>query len=90
MKLNKHIKEIIMKQENLKEVKQTAIEWLEDELYIRLDLYGSEQREFDNLIEQAKEMEKQQIIDAISEANKSNNRNVSLNSEQYYNETFNK
>ncbi len=40
-------------------------------------------------IEQAKEMEKQQIIDAISNANKSNNRNVSLNPEQYYNETYN-
>jgi hypothetical protein len=41
-------------------------------------------------IKQAKEMEKQQIIDAIANANKSNNRNVSLNPEQYYNETFNK
>jgi len=36
------------------------------------------------------EMERQQIIDAISNANKSNNRNVSLNPEQYYNETFKK
>jgi hypothetical protein len=35
-------------------------------------------------------MEKQQIIDAIVSSNKSNNRNVSLNPEQYYNETFNK
>ena len=33
-------------------------------------------------------MEKEQIIDAISEANKSNNRNVSLNPEQYYKETY--
>ena len=36
------------------------------------------------------ELEKQQIIDAIAESNKSNNRNVSLNPEQYYNETFKK
>lgn len=36
------------------------------------------------------ELEKQQIIDAIVESNKSNNRNVSLNPEQYYNETFKK
>ena len=35
-------------------------------------------------------MEKQQIIEAIAEANKSNNRNVSLNSEQYYKEIFKK
>ena len=43
-----------------------------------------------DLIDQAKEMEKEQIIDAIAESNKSNNRNVSLNPEQYYNETFKK
>ena len=43
-----------------------------------------------DLIEQAKEMEKQQIIDAIAESNKSNNRNVSLNPEQYIIETFKK
>ena len=36
------------------------------------------------------EIGKQQIIQAIADANKSNNRNVSLNPEQYYNETFNK
>ena len=36
------------------------------------------------------ELEKQQIIDAIAESNKSNNRNVSLNPDQYYKETFNK
>jgi hypothetical protein len=34
------------------------------------------------------EMEKQQIIDAISESNKSNNRNVSLNPKQYIKETY--
>lgn len=42
------------------------------------------------ILEQAKELEKQQIIDAIAESNKSNNRNVSLNPDQYYKETFNK
>jgi len=40
--------------------------------------------------EELLEMEEQQIEDAISNANKSNNRNVSLNPEQYYNETFKK
>lgn len=42
------------------------------------------------LLDEAEELEKQQIIDAISNANKSNNINVSLNPEQYYKETFNK
>jgi hypothetical protein len=62
---------------------KTAIEWLLEKIndeYL-YQYYGKE-------IEQAKEMEKQQIIEAISESNKSNNRNVSLNPEQYYNETF--
>lgn len=36
------------------------------------------------------DLEKNQIMDAIAESNKSNNRNVSLNPDQYYNETFKK
>ena len=61
----------------------TAVEWL----LVRINdeyLY----KYYSKDIEQAKELEKQQIIDAIAESNKSNNRNVSLNPEQYYNETF--
>lgn len=61
----------------------TAVEWL---LVIINDEYLYKYYSKD--IEQAKELEKQQIIDAIAESNKSNNRNVSLNPEQYYNETF--
>ena len=57
-------------------MKQTAIEWLKKEL----EKYGDpgyckiEWEIFDELIEYAKEMEKEQIIDTSSEA--------------YYNETF--
>ena len=68
------------------ETKQTAVEFLEDQLF-ELKYPTLNQIE---IINQAKAMEKQQIIDAISESNKSNNRNVSLNPKQYYNEKFNK
>jgi hypothetical protein len=60
----------------------TAVEWLYNKMYEHKGIITIEE------FEQAKEMEKKQIIEAIAEANKSNNRNVSLNAEQYYNETF--
>jgi hypothetical protein len=60
----------------------TAVEFLESRM--ALGIRGA----LVKVIDQAKEMEKQQIIDAIAESNKSNNRNVSLNPEQYYKETF--
>ena len=66
-------------------MKQTAVEWLEEKL-IEAGLQFTKGEALE--IEQAKEIEKQQIIDAIAESNKSNNRNVSLNPKQYYNETF--
>jgi DNA-directed RNA polymerase delta subunit len=76
-------------------MKQTAVEWYEKEINSLFEKYEAKEiskRDFitmkHNLFYQAKEMEKQQIIDSISNANKSNNRNVSLNPEQYYNETF--
>jgi len=58
---------------------KTAVEWLIEELEdnsINLDLAFE-------LIEQAKEMEKQQIINANWEASEDTDR-----AEQYYNETF--
>jgi hypothetical protein len=78
-------------------MKQTAVEWYEIEISSLFEKYEAKEisiRDFiimkHNLFYLAKEMEKQQIINSISNANKSNNRNVSLNPEQYYNETFNK
>jgi hypothetical protein len=58
------------------ENKQTAVEWLIeqiDDIYLH-SIYGKE-------FEQAKEMEKQQIMDAY---NNGDNRSAEL----YYNETF--
>ena len=65
----------------------TAVEWLQEQ-YKDCPKYEAVLTESD--FKHAKELEKQQIIDAIVESNKSNNRNVSLNPEQYYNETFKK
>ena len=64
-------------------MKQTAVEWL----------YGkSKLRELDKFdLEQAKEMEKQQIIDAqsyaVSHADMTNNKGY-FDCEQYYNQTY--
>ena len=64
---------------------QTAVEWLVKEL----NLEG-----YDYTIQQAKQMEKEQIIDAyengISDENERNLSGQFTNAEQYYNETYNK
>jgi len=66
--------------------KQTAVEWLVEQLI------PNAMRMFDattcNAIEQAKQMEKEQMIDAILD-----NRNITSqvtlkDAEQYYNETY--
>jgi hypothetical protein len=57
--------------------KVTAVEWLLDTLGYNENMGGGVQE----IIEQAKEMEKQQIINALLE-------HPSINSEQYYNETY--
>ncbi len=77
--------------------KQTAVEWLVDylkntkELYfIRQDLNINEQNILNDIIEQAKEMEKEQIIDAHIEGFYSPpfGKSRKGEAEQYYNETF--
>ena len=67
----------------------TAVEKLELRLLGIVSFDSEELRaKYKERIAKAKELEKQQIIDAIAESNKLNNRNVSLNPKQYYNETF--
>jgi hypothetical protein len=64
-------------------MKQTASEWLIDQLekhYVKVDIKNTA------VFYQAKEMEKQQIIDAHN-----NGKNIlppNENGEQYYNDTF--
>ncbi len=63
-------------------MKQTAVEWLMDKLF---DPTFDKEKQID-WFEQAKEMEKQQIIDAYIEGYSVTSYNV--DSEQYYNKTF--
>jgi hypothetical protein len=71
------------------EVMKTAIEWLGKEL----ESYGDPQfckiewEALDALIQQAKEMEKEQIIDAYAQGF-IESENIDKGAEQYYNETF--
>ena len=72
----------------------TAVEWLENEMQ---KTYIFNQNDFD-MFKQAKELEKQQIIDArvngvaegIDIGGKPITEDISKNHEIYYNETFNK
>lgn len=72
--------------------KQTAVDWLEKELlkngYVNKAYYNQDSlNHLENLIEQAKEMEKKQMIDAWEDGQDSFS---SRNAEQYYNETYGK
>jgi hypothetical protein len=67
-------------------MKQTAVEWLVDNLHY---LHSTK---WNDILKQAKEMEKQQIIDAHGNQTKKSggisNATYILTGEQYYNETF--
>ena len=65
-------------------MKQTAVEWLVD--YIK-NLEKYPYKTIQELEEQAKEMEKKQIIDAYSN-NGWNDEDQRANAELYYNETY--
>ena len=64
----------------------TAVEFLEKELYERFHL--SYLVLFNELIQQAKEMEKEQIKDAYYKGGDDLTKMNFIESEQYYNETF--
>jgi hypothetical protein len=66
--------------------KQTAVEFLEKSIALLV-----ERCDLQKVFEEAKEMEKQQIIDAYRSGVYDGGENVSqynMNAEQYYNETF--
>ena len=70
--------------------KQTAVEWFNQQLVDRQNGNG-DSRSRDEIFEQAKQMEKEQIIDAFVECWKSNvpdGVECKLSAEEYYNETF--
>jgi hypothetical protein len=62
----------------------TAVEWFAEELYQKVEMKG-DGKVFDELLDQAKEMEEEQRENAFE--NGMNAVNIH-NLEQYYNETF--
>ena len=63
-------------------MKQTAVEWLCEQYHLKQDI---------EIVKQAKEMEKEQIIDARVDSpllNTASKNDYIIEAEQYYNETF--
>jgi hypothetical protein len=69
---------------------QTAVEWLESKFYEFETIYNNLPAGLYEYVEQAKQMEKQQIIDAMEVAQKTDFYVKYESLEQYYNETFKK
>jgi hypothetical protein len=71
-------------------MKQTAVEWLDKQITICFENYSGTTlyHRIEDKIEQAREMEKQQIIDAYEDGNYENGMGR-CEAEQYYN-TFKK
>ena len=81
----------------------TAVEWLFLQLYEKFEMKG-DGREMDDVLEQAKKIEKEQIIDAYNDGFKRsgegwngeygiedfNNLTEEIGSEEYYKETYGK
>lgn len=74
------------KTENMSNKKQTAVEWLAQQFYEKMDMKG-DGRAFDEIIEQAKEMERQQILDAHIEGQPFATC-ISQKAEEYYKKTY--
>ena len=66
-------------------MKQTVVEWLVENLHLHNDVYFVT-KDKRKIIEQAKEMEKEQIIEAWMATDNPLQR---MSAEQYYNETYN-
>ena len=69
-------------------MKKTAVEWLEKELKANLKkvILEGDSELMESLFEQAKEMEKQQIIEAYDKGEF--NCGMNETAEEYYNKTF--
>lgn len=73
--------------------KETAVEWLEKELQLYYE--GESKLVYYEIIEQAKEMEKEQIINACNQTDFEDINGMGIHEtitkgEEYYNETFKK
>ena len=69
-------------------MKQTAVEWLEFEINRRGPTEDNPPQWLKELYEQAKEMEKEQIIDTFQDSRILSVTNNCSSGKQYYNETF--
>ena len=67
--------------------KQTAVEWLIEEMILRLGVRIENTFDGNNLLNQAKQMEKEQIIEAFKHGELPAIF-VNFNAEEYYNETY--
>ena len=65
-------------------MKQTAVEWLLEEL----PTINKHDPYYANIINQAKEMEKEQIVDAYWDSYKEGQYSGDKTADEYYNETF--
>ena len=70
--------------------KQTAIEWLEDKINDELEIYNNQWLLIENFIEQAKIIEKQQIINTWYDCKLSIIEKNPTDADQYFNETYKK
>jgi len=68
--------------------KMTAVEWLEEQIKTWGDLPRWMRDDIVDIVEKAKEMEKEQIKDAFDEAISLTGEWELTDSEKYYNETF--
>jgi hypothetical protein len=75
-------------------MKQTAVEWLHNQLHLNISLYQDEWQIIEGLMEEAKEREKEQLIlfgvQCMIEVEKESGLGAIRIYELYYNKTFNK
>ena len=72
-------------------MKQTAVEWLIEEMILRLGVRIENTFDGNNLLNQAKQMEKEQIINAHGDEQsylQDDGSWKTIYAEEYYNETF--
>lgn len=70
-------------------MEQTAVEWFNQQLVDRQNGKG-DSRSWNEILQQAKAMEKEQIIETWKHGNLPTFLGRVLTAEQYYNETYNK
>lgn len=69
-------------------MKQTAVEWLAEQFDNIVELYPSQTEQINNAIDQAKAMEKEQIIEAHNSGYSEGIYQSCESGEEYYNENF--